>query len=127
MNKKELKKFEDLLKQQLALLTQNISHLQEVALTQTRADASGDLSKMPMHSADISSDIVSQDLTLGLMESEQGVIKDINQALQKIKDGTFGFCEHCGEAISINRLEYIPYTKMCISCKTKEESMRKRF
>jgi len=126
MNKRELKKFEELLKHQQDLLLQNLKNLQDVVLIYSK-HSSGDNSNIPTHTADISSETVSQNLALGLMENEQIVIKEINVALQKIKNGTYGICEHCNEPISKNRLEYIPYTKMCIICKTKEEKLHKRF
>ncbi|MGB9743526.1 MAG: TraR/DksA family transcriptional regulator [Minisyncoccales bacterium] len=47
-------------------------------------------------------------------------LKDINEALEKIKKGTYGVCEKCGKKISLKRLEVIPETKTCLECQSKE-------
>src|SRR3989338_3982229 len=49
------------------------------------------------------------------MEKE---LRDIEKALQKIKDGTYGVCSHCGRPIEIERLKIRPESGSCVSCKT---------
>lgn len=43
-------------------------------------------------------------------------LDDIDKALTRVRDGTYGVCQQCGEAISIARLEALPATTTCISC-----------
>ncbi|PID58837.1 RNA polymerase-binding protein DksA [candidate division KSB3 bacterium] len=52
---------------------------------------------------------------------ERKLIKKIDQALERLEDGTFGLCERCGEEISLKRLSARPVTTYCINCKTKLE------
>ena len=53
------------------------------------------------------------------------MIVKINEALERIEDGSFGICEDCGEEIGVKRLEARPVTTQCIDCKTKAEAQEK--
>ena len=87
------------------------------------SDAAGDLSTLPMHLADLGTDSFEQDISLGLMENESDEIQEIEEALERIKDGTFGLCETCRKKIPKERLRAIPYTRLCVNCKKKEEGV----
>ena len=56
--------------------------------------------------------------TESVLEQE---IKDIDRALEKIKNGTYGICEQCGQPISLSRLRVRPQAIYCIKCKGKEK------
>ena len=58
---------------------------------------------------------------LRIRDRERKLIKKIDQALDRIEEGTFGFCDRCGEEIGIERLKARPVTIYCIDCKTKLE------
>jgi DnaK suppressor protein len=65
---------------------------------------------------------------LRIRDRERKLINKIKKALEKVEDGTFGFCEVCGEPIEFKRLEARPVTTHCIECKTsaeEEEKLRK--
>jgi DnaK suppressor protein len=53
------------------------------------------------------------------------LLKKIDEALERINNGTFGICESCGEEISLKRLEARPVTTLCIDCKTRQEADEK--
>ncbi len=58
---------------------------------------------------------------LRIRDRERKLIKKIDDAMKRIEEGTFGFCERCGEEITLKRLEARPVTTYCIHCKTKLE------
>jgi DnaK suppressor protein len=58
---------------------------------------------------------------LRLRDRERKLIKKIQNALQRLEDGTYGICDECGENISVPRLKARPVTKLCIHCKSKQE------
>ncbi len=58
---------------------------------------------------------------LRIRDRERKLIKKIDQALNRVKDGTFGICESCGGNISAKRLQARPVTTLCIDCKTAQE------
>ena len=90
-----------------------MTQLADEALKRNRQDASGDLSTMPIHMADIGSDTFEHDFTLTLMESEEKTLHKIEQALSRIEDGTYGRCVADGEPIDEKRLEAVPWTPYC--------------
>ena len=59
--------------------------------------------------------------TLRLRDRDRKLIKKIEEALQRIEDGTFGVCEECGEDIGTARLKARPVTTLCIECKSRRE------
>ncbi|MBX3460428.1 MAG: TraR/DksA C4-type zinc finger protein [Planctomycetes bacterium] len=73
------------------------------------------------HLADSSFEQYEQEFNLSMIENETEELKEIGRALEKIDLGTFGECEACGIDISIERLHAMPYTRICIHCRTKYE------
>jgi DnaK suppressor protein len=83
--------------------------------------SSGELSTMPVHMADVGSDNYEQEFVLGLVDTERKILEDIDRALNKIKEGTYGVCEGTGQTISKARLEANPYARYCIEYARKIE------
>jgi RNA polymerase-binding protein DksA len=121
MKKSEMNEYKAVLVTLRARLRGDVTQLADEALKRNRQDASGDLSTMPIHMADIGSDTFEQDFTLTLMESEEKTLQQIETALVRIGDGTYGTCETCGEAIPKARLQAIPYALRCVTCASKDE------
>src|SRR4029077_20563213 len=63
------------------------------------------LSNMPIHMADVGTDNFEQEFTLGLIESERQTLREIQEALVRIDDGTYGICQGTGRMIPRERLE----------------------
>ncbi len=124
MKKSEMNEYKDVLTGLRARLRGDVTQLADEALKRNRQDASGDLSTMPIHMADIGSDNFEQDFTLTLLESEEQTLAKIETALARIDDGTYGSCETCGEAIPKARLQAVPYALRCVACAQKEEGDR---
>ena len=74
------------------------------------------------HMADSGSDTCEQSLAADLMESELSEIAEIDTALERIDEGSFGACQACGDLIGDKRLTARPASSYCIECKTKLES-----
>src|SRR5262245_20785660 len=66
-----------------------------------------------------------QNFILRLKEREQKLLKKIDEALDRITNGTFGICESCGQEIGFKRLKARPVTTLCIDCKTQQEAEEK--
>lgn len=64
-------------------------------------------------------------LELRNRDRERKLIKKIDEALKRIEDGEYGYCDNCGVEIGLRRLEARPTATLCIDCKTLEE-MRER-
>ncbi|NOY52040.1 MAG: RNA polymerase-binding protein DksA [Deltaproteobacteria bacterium] len=68
---------------------------------------------------------IDNNFLLRLKGREKKLLAKIDQALERIDNGTFGICEECGQAIGLKRLEARPVTTMCIECKTDQEEKEK--
>jgi RNA polymerase-binding transcription factor DksA len=97
----------------------DVSHLKSEALGETGSGSN--LSQMPIHMADLGSDNFEQENTLNLLASEQQTLAEIGEALDRVRQGTFGACEECGEEILRARLQELPYTRYCVACARKVE------
>ena len=80
------------------------SQLKDEALHTSGGEASGNLSHVPIHPADLGTDNFEQEFTLGLLENDEQELREIDAALERIEQGAFGRCEECGKAISKERL-----------------------
>lgn len=77
----------------------------------------------PVDRAALESD---RNATLRIRDRERKLINKIEDALDRIDDGSFGVCEECGEQIGAERLKARPVTTLCIECKNEQESHEKR-
>lgn len=73
------------------------------------------------HMADAGSDTFEMDFSMEQMENSESLIHDIDKALKKIKEGTYGKCESCNNDIGIERLFAIPFAANCIKCQEELE------
>lgn len=124
LNKAELDQFRMLLHALRDRLRGDVNQLADEALKKNRQDASGDLSNMPIHMADIGSENFEQEFTISLVETGQVTLEEIDAALARIREGTFGICEECKSGIPKQRLKAIPYTPYCVECARKLERKR---
>ncbi len=61
-------------------------------------------------------------IQLKLKQTDAKILQAIEEALYRIEKGTYGLCRDCGEAIAPARLKAIPWTRVCISCKEKQNA-----
>jgi RNA polymerase-binding protein DksA len=73
------------------------------------------------HLGETATATLDREIDYSLEENSEQVLKSIDGALQRIANGTFGICETCGQPISEERLEAIPYATQCIDCRRKGE------
>ena len=121
MKTAEIDQFRNVLLLKRDLLLGNVGALEDQALKRSRQESSGDLSNMPIHMADIGSDNFEQEFTLGLIENEEEMLREIDEALGRIEEGTYGKCGSCGKAIRKTRLKALPHASNCIECQRKVE------
>jgi len=117
LSRAELKEFQQILLKKRRDLFRAVDSMENEAL---RSD-DGDTSHMPIHMADVGSDAYEQDLMLGMAASERERIKDIDEALSRIKDKTYGICMLTGKPISAKRLGAKPWAKYSIDAKRRVE------
>lgn len=102
-------------------LVGKVDYMQEEALKKSRQDASGDLSNVPIHMADVGTDNYERELMIELIQNGEDSVRNIDDALERIEEGTFGICEACEKKINRERLKAVPYASLCINCQREEE------
>lgn len=116
LTKRELRVFSKLLIERRAEVVGDFEGLQKL-----RESSDGDLSNMPLHMADVGSDNYDQEFTLGLMESERRMLGQIDDALLRIQNGTYGICLDSAQPIGKPRLEAKPWARYCIQIAQERE------
>ena len=112
--KNSLDMFRQMLLEKRDELVGDVQNLTNEALHKSRQEASGDLSAMPIHMADIGTDNWEQEFTLGLIENEKALVREIDEALARISDRTYGICLATNQPITKTRLKAKPWAKYCI-------------
>ncbi|MBN2012476.1 TraR/DksA C4-type zinc finger protein [candidate division KSB1 bacterium] len=97
----------------------------EEGFTKSIKESSGEHSAYSFHMADIGTDSDEREKTFIVASMESDVLDDIEDALKKIQLGEFGACEQCGVQINSQRLEALPYARLCLDCKASEEYTNK--
>lgn len=111
LTKTELEKF------RLLLLTKRreiVGDVNGMGPKRAHTEASGDLSCMPIHMADIGTDNYEQEFAMGLMDSEIRMLEEIDDALRRIDEGTYGICQGSGNPISKARLKAKPWARYSV-------------
>lgn len=114
LSAKDLAAFKLLLLEKRQEILHNVHEIEGETLRKSRLDASGDLSSMPIHMADLGTDNFQQEFSLGLMDSARKLISEIDDALARIEDGTYGICEGTGKPIARARLEAQPWARYSV-------------
>jgi RNA polymerase-binding transcription factor DksA len=121
VTEKDYKEFEDLLLVERQKIMKEMGHLETTVLKVNQRESAGDLSRYSFHMADAGTDAMEREKSFLLASAEGRILMEINEALRRLYRSEFGSCEICGQPIGRARLEAMPYTRLCLSCKEKEE------
>ena len=121
MNKRERTKFEKILREMREKKSTYIDMLRQLAISRTQRDASGDISAFTSHPADISTESDEREKVASLITRETEILKEIDAALERIEDASYGKCETCGCDITAPRLQALPFATLCIECQAEAE------
>lgn len=115
MSKADLERYQAALQQLRLRLTGDVTHLVDEAIRgqeNAKRTPAADL-------ADQGSDSYEHEFTLSLLQNQEQTLEEIDEALERLRLGTFGRCEECGTAIARARLQALPYTRHCVHCARK--------
>jgi RNA polymerase-binding transcription factor DksA len=82
--------------------------------TESETESISELSSLDQHLADLGTETFEREKDFSLLEQLEAEIEDLDTALRKVDEGSYGFCEVCGKAIDPERLEAVPGTRTCI-------------
>ncbi len=115
------KKLRDAMIAQKERIMGDFMSLRQTHLRSSQRESAGDLSGYSLHMADIGTDTFDREFALTVASSEQDVLYRIDQALRRMEEKQYGLCESCGRAIKLSRLKAMPWARLCLPCKRKEE------
>lgn len=121
MNKKKLEEYREKLIELRETHLKEKKAMEESYLYNSQREASGDLSAYSIHMADIAADSYEREKNAGLANNINNILYEIDEALYRIEKGEYGLCEVCHNKINDERLQAMPYARMCIDCKRMEE------
>ena len=70
---------------------------------------------------DAATEAYDQEFSFAISEAGRKTLGEIEEALKKVEDGTYGMCDVCKKPINVERLDAVPQARMCISCQEIEE------
>ncbi len=120
-NKKSLTEFKKLILKLKEKVTGDIKCISEDTLKKSPKESSGDMSGYAFHLADAATDAYDREFSLELASEERGLLYEIEDALKKTEEGTYGICEKCKLPITKIRLKALPYARLCVKCQTNKE------
>jgi len=90
-----------------------------LGLGESIRDNTSELSSYDNHPGDIGTETFEAEKNFSFRNNDKFIIAEVDEALRKIKNGKYGICENCGKEIAEERLDIIPYARLCIYCEEK--------
>ena len=118
---KDFEEFAERLQDERRKILKEMGHLENTVLKINQRDSAGDLSGYSFHMADVGTDAMEREKAFLFASAEGRQLLEINEALRRVYAGHYGVCEECERPIARARLEVMPYARLCLSCKEKEE------
>jgi len=117
LTKKQLQHFKDRLLAEKQKVLEEMGDLQQDNLKQSISDASGENSRYSYHLGDVASLSYGREFSMGLAERQQKYLEQIDDALARIEDGSYGICKVTGDLIDVERLEEVLVAKYSVKGK----------
>lgn len=125
MDKNKLKKYREILLNEKDELLETLNLMDSNYPNNSDTKLIDELSMYDNHPADIGTEMYILEQNMGLKTSQVQIIREIDSALERIDNGSYGICNHCGKEIEEKRLEVIPYTDVCSKCSNNESNTNK--
>jgi DnaK suppressor protein len=122
LNPKDMERFRNLLAEERKRVLEELDWVEENYIGRSRDESTGGVSSYSVHPADGATDSMEVEKAYMIGASSGEILEEIDEAIASIDKGDYGKCGECGEAIPMERLEAVPYAKLCIKCKTKLEN-----
>ncbi len=113
----QIKNFKEKLLSERNRVLEEMGEMQSSNLKQSISDQSGEVSRYSSHLGDTASLAYGREFSMGVTERQQKYLEQIDDALQRIDDGTYGICKVTGEPIPVERLEEVPVAKYSVKGK----------
>jgi RNA polymerase-binding transcription factor DksA len=125
LSKDEATKYRKLLLDLRDHLIDEVGFLAGENLKRSHREVSGELSGYSLHMADAGTDNFDREFALSLVSNEQEALYEIEEALKRLDDTTYGLCLMCEKPIRKERLEAVPFARLCVPCQSRMEKERR--
>ena len=126
LTKEQLDYFKDKLLAEKQKVLEEMGELQQDNLKQSISDAAGENSRYSYHLGDVASLSYGREFSMGLAERQQKYLEQIDAALARVEDGTYGICKVTGDVIDIERLEEVLVAKYSVKGKEILERQKRK-
>ncbi len=120
MTKEELKFFRNLILEKRSQAAAGLEEIERVARDEAGRESTEDRSAYSLHMADRGTDAMEREKSLLFAQREGDYLELLNEAIERIENGTFGICRVCGGQVGRARLEAVPTATQCIDCKSRQ-------
>jgi len=110
-----------LLDAERARLTEVRAGFDDEGLDQSETESVGELSSIDQHPADLGTETFEREKDVSIIEQVEAELADVEHALRRLDEGTYGRCEACGRPIGDARLDAIPAARLCVDDQAKAE------
>ena len=124
MNQNQLSRFSERLEAEKIRLAKEISGLEKTGLGESMSDSIGELSMYDNHPADLGDEMFERSKDVALRDNAHILLEQVEDALDRFEDGTYGVCDSCGSDIPMERLEAMPSAALCIKCQQLTDDKR---
>ena len=121
MSAVDTNRFREILVEERQRVLDAISYLHEETPGSLEDETEEIMGTSDNHLGETATATLDREIDYSLEENSEQVLRAIDHALERMEEGTFGICETCGQPISEERLEAIPYATQCIDCRRKGE------
>lgn len=126
MEKQKLKHFKDLLNKERNDIINTLNLMNSNEPHDSMREYFDELSSYDNHPADLGTEMFMMEQNISLKSSQSNMVDEIDAALERLDDGSYGICKICGKDIDEDRLEILPYTNVCMECSDKEIPVDKK-
>ncbi|MCX7842018.1 MAG: TraR/DksA C4-type zinc finger protein [Clostridia bacterium] len=116
MENQKIQQLKDTLIKQKTNVENTIGQMKENKAAEQDKYSTTELSNYDNHPAELGTEVFQTEMNNALRVHEEYILNEIDEALHRIDEGTFGKCALCGKDIGLERLEALPYTEVCIEC-----------
>ncbi len=121
MSPEDLAYFKDLILKKRSKVVKNLEYLRSTIVDDTTHEAAGDVSNYSFHMADQGTDAQEREKNFMFAARDEKYLKQLDDALKRIENGTYGICRKTGKLISRERLEAVPTTTISVDAKKEEQ------
>jgi len=114
-------KFKTRLLEERRRLRSSLEALESSGWMDAETGGIGELSTYDQHPADLGSEVAARQVDVGLQQNTVRLLAQVDRALERLEEGTYGVCEECGRPIPMGRLLAMPSATRCVECAAAEE------